>query len=77
MMTVDTRIGTILLSLRDIPARLLARTSTCRNLSSVTWLVDLLVWTEPDGIRPRKTADQVRLRDDGLRVHFLARLCTA
>jgi hypothetical protein len=65
------------LSLHDIPAGLLARTSTGSNLSSVTWLADLLVWTEPDGIRPRKTADQVRLRDDGLRVHFLARLSTA
>jgi hypothetical protein len=28
-------------------------------------------------IRPPKTADQLRLRADGLRVHFLARLCTA
>jgi hypothetical protein len=29
------------------------------------------------GIRPPKTAGQLRLRADGLRVHFLARLCTA
>jgi transposase len=29
------------------------------------------------GIHPAKTAGQPRLRADGLRVHFLARLCTA
>jgi hypothetical protein len=30
-----------------------------------------------EGIHPAKNADQPRLRADGLRVDFLARLCTA
>jgi hypothetical protein len=33
--------------------------------------------TEISCIHPAKTADQPRLRADGLRVDFLARLCTA
>ena len=30
-----------------------------------------------EGIRPPKTLDQARLRDDDLRLHFFARPCTA
>jgi hypothetical protein len=38
---------------------------------------ELSVNDDAKGIHPAKTADQPRLRGDGLRVDFLARLCTA
>src|SRR2546423_2348975 len=66
MITADTRKGTIARSLSTMFQRsLLARTSTCRDLSRVTWLADLPEWTEQQDLaarRPCKASERVQRR---------------
>jgi hypothetical protein len=56
------------------PARL-ATVALANKMARIAWAI--MARKEVYRIRPPKTLDQARLRDDDLRLHFFARPCTA